>query len=116
MAAAYSRLRGLMLFPSAPGCALAGLAAALGGFLWFFRHGALHIPDSEGGLDGNRQAGLFAEGAALALVSTLLLTSLVNRRLNGAEGRHQGLAALKETTYLRALVGEVTALWRGRSR
>ncbi|MBI4234649.1 MAG: hypothetical protein HY686_09420 [Chloroflexi bacterium] len=115
--AAYSRLRGLMLFQRSLLCVILGLGFVALGFLWFFGSGPRNLPDTQGGLDGNRQSALFAEGAAVALVATLILSSLVNRhRLPGLGVVQWGLEALKEATYFQALGTGVGRLWRQRPK
>ena len=102
--AAYSDLRGLLLIRSRPLAFFLGLAAASLAFIWFFASEPRNLPDTQGGLDGNQSAGLFAVAAGSALLLTLLFPSVVNRSL-GTRGQplDPGLDALRETTFLKAL-------------
>ncbi len=113
MAAAYNALRGLLFIRNKPLAFVAGLAAATLSFLWFFLSEPRSISDTEGGLDGNQMAGLFALAWGSALVLTLLLSSLRNRGM-GASGQRPGpgLDALRETTYLKALQSTLKDLWK----
>ena len=110
--AAYSALRGILLIRPRAMAFIIGTAVTALAFLWFFLSEPRNVSDAEGGLDGNQMAGLFAVGAGSALVLTLLLSSISNRSL--AKSDHQcdeGLDALRETTYLKALRGTVKDLW-----
>ena len=110
--AAYSALMGLLLIRPRALAFVIGAAVTALAFLWFFLSEPRNVSDAEGGLDGNQMAGFFAVGAGSALVLTLLLSSISNRSL--AKSDHQcadGLDALRETTYLKALRGTVKDLW-----
>jgi len=104
-AAAYSGLRGLLFIPRRlPSYGLA-IAAVVGAFLWFFT--AEERAPAEGWpiLEGAQQAGLFAGGAALATLFTLLLTSLLpGRGVRHHRLREEGLEALQDAAYLRLLL------------
>ena len=54
-----SGLRGLYIFPSSRLSLLSGFLLIALGFYLFFSEGPNHIPDSQGGLDGNQQLILF---------------------------------------------------------
>ena len=115
--AAYSGLRGLLLISSGPLAFLLGLGTASLAFIWFFASEPRNLPDTQGGLDGNQSAGLFAVAAGLALLLTLLVSSLSNRTL-GERGQpvDPGLDALRQTTYLKAislkaLPGKLRKIW-----
>ena len=104
MVASYTALRGLLLIRCRPVAFLAGFVVTVLAFIWFFISEPRNLPDTEGGLDGNQLAGLFAVGAGSALILTLLLSSLRNRTMGGGERQFNlGLDALRETTYLKAL-------------
>jgi hypothetical protein len=112
IAAAYSALRGLLFFRSRPLAALLGLLLVAFAFLWFFLSEPRNIPDTEGGLDGNQQAGLFAAAAASAIAFTLLLSSILNLPMGSIRRAYApGLDALKETTYIKALISTLMKLW-----
>lgn len=115
VAAAYSRLDGLLLLRRRAVAGLVGLALAVGAFLWFFASGPRNVPDTQGGLDGNAQAGLFAAAAGAALAVTLVVSSLLNSRRAGGAVQGLGLDALRNTTYARALLEGARAcrrMWR----
>jgi hypothetical protein len=113
VACAYSRLRGLLFLGRPLWSALLGAGLVVAGFAWFFAPGPRLIPDTEGGLDGNSQTGLFAAGAGAAVAATMVVSSILNhRRLPGLRVMVWGLEALRETIYLKALVQGVKELWR----
>ena len=118
-AAAYSGLRGLQFFSNRRLSAGLGMALVLGSLVWFFHSGGRNLPDTNGGIAGASQFGLFVLGGFLALLFTFLVTSFANRR-NGAAARREppavdtrdGLPSLSETTFLQALCNNLRALWK----
>ncbi len=113
MVAAYRGLVGLLFIRLRPLAFLVGLAAVPLAFLWFFLSEPRNISDQEGGLDGNQMSGLFAVAAGSALIFTLLVSSISNRSLGGCRQRFDtGLEALKETSYLKALICTLKAAWK----
>ncbi|MXX52908.1 MAG: hypothetical protein F4Z35_02865 [Dehalococcoidia bacterium] len=98
-------LRGLLFFNSALVARSLGLATAILGFALFFGTGPRNINDYEGGLDAPDQALFFSLSALAAFATTLIVSSLVNRRMRGAEfDVDAGLDALRESNYASALV------------
>ncbi len=117
MAAAYRSLRGLLFVRNRTAAFTLGLALTLAGFLWFYLSEPRNISDTEGGIDGNQSSALFAGGAGVAVLTTLLLSSLLNWSLgkneqtrDGASYR-PGLEALEQTNYIRAFKAAVRSLW-----
>ncbi len=112
--ASYRSLQGILFIRSRLPAFLAGFATTTFAFLWFFLSEPRNIPDSEGGLDGNQMSGLFAVAAGSALLLTLILSSISNHRSLGKGGGQfsSGLEALRETTYLNALVTTLRDLWK----
>ena len=111
LAAAYSRLYGLLFLNRSLSAAL-GLALVVGAFIWFFASEPRNIPDTAGGLDGNQQAILFTAAVGVALVVTLLASSLRHRSMVGSDEQAQGLEALRDANYLRVLVKGLRARWK----
>ena len=111
VAAAYSHLYGLMLF-SRRLSAGAGLFLVVAAFTWFFTSEQRNIPDTAGGLDGNQQALLFSAAAGVALLLTLLASSVRHWSLGGGNQEVQGLDALRDSNYLRALLKELKEHWK----
>ena len=104
ISASLGRLRGLLLLKSPAVARASGLALAVGAFVWFFATDPRNLNDYEGGLDANIQALFFFLGALTAIVVTVLVSSLVNARMNGGgPAPGEGLDALKHTNYVRAL-------------
>ena len=113
IAAAHAGLRGLLFLRSRVLSTLLGVGLIGGGLFWFFGPGPRHIPDTAGGLDGNAQGAYFAVSALAAVVSTLLLSSLLNRgRFPGTDAPDSGLDALRYGTYLDAFPSGVRDLLR----
>jgi hypothetical protein len=114
LAAAYGGLRGLLLHRNPTLSVLLGLLMIAAGFIWFFAPGPRHIPDTHGGLDGNQQAGIFAIGAASAILLTLILSSLTNhKRLRFGPTNRDGLDSLRDATYLRLVAQGIRRTWKG---
>ena len=117
MAAAYRSLRGLLFVRSRTAAFLLGLAVMSAAFIWFYLSEPRNISDTEGGIDGNQSSALFAGGAGGAVLTTLLLSSLLNRSFGRNDGsRNQdpyppGLEALGQTNYVRAFKATVRSLW-----
>lgn len=119
VAAAYGGLNGLLFFRNRRVCAVLGTGLIIGSLVWFFFDGGRNIPDTNGGIAGASQFGLFVLGGFLALLFTFLATSLTNyRNGTGAESlppsadTQEGLTSLSETTFLQALSSNLSALWK----
>ena len=118
VAAAYGGLNGLLFFKSRRFCAVLGMGLILGSLVWFFFEGGRNIPDTNGGIAGASQFGLFVLGGFLALLFTFLATSIANYRNgnghadNDAVDTSHGLPSLRETTFIQALVNNLCALWK----
>ena len=113
MVASYDNLRGLLFIRVRFPAFGLGLGIAIAAFLWFFLSEPRNLPDTEGGLDGNDAAGLFSLGSLAALLATFAISSLINRSLGrGTAHSTGGLDTLRETTYLRALLGSLKVLWK----
>lgn len=108
IAATYARLKGLCFLPR--GGYLLGFLLLLGAFWWFFATEDRNVR----GLEGGQQLGLFNGAMFAALFFSLLLSSLLrlgSRRREAPRGG-KGLEALKERTYLEALLLTLRALFR----
>ncbi len=113
MIASRRDFRGMLLVPAAPVAFLFGLCAVVAAFTWFFASEFRNLSDTEGGLDGNRAAQMFCSASSLAVFTTFVLSSLVNRTLGrGEQAPAPGLDALGHTTYLRAFGVSLKALWK----
>ena len=109
-------LRGLLFFKSALVARTLGLAMAILGFALFFGTGTRNINDYEGGLDAPDQALFFSLSALAAFATTLIVSSLVNLRMKGAEfDADAGLDALRDSNYASALVRSLM-YWRSNWR
>lgn len=116
VAASYSRFEGLLLIPRSKASALIGLAAALWAFFWFFTSADRNLPSGKGAIEGAEQFWLFIAAAASAIAITLVLSSILNARMGrDARSIRDGLDALRETTYFRALahsLAKIQRVWR----
>ena len=114
VAASLGNLHGLLLLKTPTASRLAGAVLILGAFIWFFSTSSRNINDYEGGLDANSQALFFFLGAFAGVGFTLLASSLINHRMNGAEPKKSevGLDSLRHTTYLKAATHNIALMWR----
>ena len=111
IASVHSGLRGLYFFPSSRLSFLSGCVLVVLGFYSFFSDGPNHIPDTQGGLDGNQQLILFSLGCLLSLISTLIISSI--KTLNGPnESGIQGLDALRNYTYREIINPRIKNIWK----
>jgi hypothetical protein len=112
IAASRSGLQGILFFKRPLYSVMFGLLLIVAGFVFFFSE-PRNIPDTAGGLDGNGQALYFAIAAGAAVALTYILSSVRNTRWAGDNGpTTSGLDALRETTYLRALLNSLKGLWK----
>ena len=108
IAAAYSKLRGLLVLARPGRCASLGLLLTLTSLVWFFISEPRNVPDTADGLDGNQQAALFTIGALTAIFITLAVSSLCNRGMKASlTDKDSGLDALSESNYVNALHNRV---------
>ncbi len=115
--AAYKGLMGLLFIRVRSVAFLGGLIATALAFLWFFISEPRNLPDTGGGLDGNQMGGIFALAAGSGVIFTFLVSSIINRAMsNGESHPHHGLDAMRETTYIKALVSTVKSLLWARSQ
>ena len=112
LAALNNRLRGLYFVVTPILNLTFALVLVVGAFLWFFLSEPRNLPDTGGGLDGNRQAILSVIGSVSAVIFTLAVTSL-----RAAMSRQEkvsympGLEALKRSSYVSAVRGTFCRLW-----
>ena len=112
IAASVGRLNGLLLLKWPIPARSLGAALAVAAAVWFFSSDTRNLNDFKGGLDANVQALFFFFGALSALAATLLVSSLVNLRMNGGTaGADDGRDALRHVHYGRALARSLR-LWR----
>ena len=112
LAALNNRLRSLYFV----GIPILNLTFALvlvaGAFLWFFLSEPRNLPDTGGGLDGNRQATLSVVGSVSALIFTLAVTSLrAAMRRQEKVSYVPGLESLKSSSYAAAVRSTFCRLW-----
>ena len=112
VAASFGKLNGLLFIKSPTVTRVLGLALAVAAFIWFFSTGDRNINDYEGGLDAPTQSLFFFFGSATGFVFTFVVSTLVNARMNGGESSpEEGLDALRDTNYARALAQSIN-YWR----
>ncbi len=112
-AASLSRLTALLIFRSIPVARVFGVALAVAAFVWFFVSDTRNVNDFEGGLDANVQALALFVAVLAAVLTTLVVSSLVNIRMDGAPASpSEGVDSLRRTTYFRALPQSVGAAWK----
>ena len=104
IAAALGRLKGLLFIRSHLVASGFSVALVIAAFVWFFSTDNRNLNDYEGGLDANVQALLFFLGAATAMATTAVASSIVNARMDGGgPAPGEGFGALKRSSYARAL-------------
>jgi len=103
--AARAKLWGLLFFRREASAYIFAALSIVGAFSWFFRVNR-NIPDFEGGLAGGQQFLCFSAAVLLAIIFTILLSSLIK----GGKGQSssqveggQGLDVLREMTYFEAI-------------
>ncbi len=113
VAGAFGDLKGLLFFRDRRIASLVGAGLILGSLAFFFRDGGRNLPDTNGGIAGTSQFVLFVLGGFLALLFTFVATSFTNfRKGSPTKDTVEGLSALRETTFLQALLCNLGILWR----
>ena len=113
VAVSLGRLKGLLLLRNFWASGIFGVVLIISAFTWYFATGPRNIGDTEGGLDANDQASIFAIGSLAGVIVTLIASSLVNLRMKGKpHGPDMGLEALKHTNYFTALVNSLRYWWK----
>lgn len=109
----YNHLDGLLLVPRRSLAGMAGAVLLGGSFIWFFASRNRNVPDTAEGIAGAAAFGLFVLGCALALLFTLVLSSVLSpvRRQEPPSGSG-GLEALRQATYLKAVRASLEDRWR----
>ncbi len=113
IAAAHAGLTKLLFIRAIPWACALGLLLVAAGFVWFFRDGARHIPDTGNGINGNEQAARFTLTCLAVGAFTFTLSSLLNCR-GGEEAtppNAEGFEALRHRTYAQAVVDSMKLLW-----
>ena len=112
MAAACNGFVGMLFLKYRPGSFSLGLALLIGSFTWFFLSEPRNVSDGAHGLNGNEQFAYFFAGSGTALTFTLLVTSLIYRKLGaGRSNLCAGLDALKQSVYLHGIYRTRRHLW-----
>ena len=112
LAASVGDLDGLLFFKRPLLARAFGLILVVAPIVWFFVSDPRNVNDMDGGLDANTQAKAFFLACLAAVATTLILSSLVNLRMNrGKPSPGDGFDALRQTNYLRALSNSL-GYWR----
>lgn len=111
LAAVHSGLRGLSFFKRPLATNLFSAVAVIGAYVWFFAIENRNVP----GLEGSEQLGNFTLGASLAIVFTLVVSSILRANMNPTQsesGQEQGLNVLSVMTYFQAIKRAILRLLR----
>jgi len=111
LAAVHSGLRGLSFFKRPLAASISGAVVVIGAYVWFFAIENRNVP----GLEGSQQLGNFTLGASLAIVFTLVVSSILRASMNPAHsesGQGQGLDVLRAMTYFQAIKRAILRLLR----
>lgn len=112
IAAAHAGLTKLLFIRAMPWAYALGVVLVIAGFVWFFRDGPRHFPDTAGGINGNEQGARFTLTCLAAGAFTFATSSLLNRSSEGAPpSSADGFEALRSSTYAQALAGSLKILW-----
>lgn len=99
--AAHNNLRGLLFFQRR---LYAYVLAALTIIPCLFLFFTWNYRNETGVIEGAQQAGLFALSLTIAIIATLVISSMLNRsRLPDCCAYHEGLDALREETFFRLI-------------
>lgn len=116
ISAAYSPLRGMLFIQRRLLSGVLGFLVLIGAFLWFFISEPRNLPDTGGGLSGNEDTWLFCAACTCAILSTLAISSIINRKKHEENPSYpSGLEALREATFYRVFAEAVRKLWAMRS-
>ena len=120
VAAAFAGLRGLLFLGRASLAKAFGVLLIAAGPALFFATEERNLNDYEGGLDANQQAVLFVLGVVAGLGVTILVSSLLNRRMKGRDGAlNGGLDSLRDSNFAAALARSLSYWkrnWRTQTR
>ena len=120
VAAAVAGLRGLLFLGRTSLCKALGVLLIAAGPVLFFGTAERNLNDYEGGLDANEQAIFFFLGVVAGLGLTVLVSSLLNRRMKGRDDSPRGgLDSLRDSNFAAALSRSLIywkANWRTQTR
>ena len=112
IAAAVAGLRGLLFIGRTSLAKALGVVLIAAGPVLFFGTAERNLNDYEGGLDANEQAIFFFLGVVAGLGVTVLVSSLLNRRMKGRDGAPEaGLDSLRDSNFAAAL-GRSLSYWK----
>ncbi|MDE2801844.1 MAG: hypothetical protein OXK21_03050 [Chloroflexota bacterium] len=111
VASAHAGLTKLLFIRAKPWAMALGVVLIVAGFVWFFREGPRHFPDTAGGINGNEQGARVALTCLAAGAFTFALSSLLYRREDVDDATPaDGFEALRRRTYAQALVASMRTL------
>ena len=120
VAAAFAGLRGLLFIQRASLAKVLGALLIAAGPVLFFGTGERNLNDYEGGLDANEQAIVFFLGVVAGVGVTILVSTVLNRRMKGRDGAPMGgLDSLRDSNFGAALVRSLSYWkrnWRTQTR
>jgi len=121
LAASYSQLQGLLFFQNKILSYLFALLAIGGSFEWFFGYNnRIDTVMRRVGLEGAQQFLYFNMAVFLALVLTLIISSVLHayrhRAQRGQKEYPEGLGALIETSYFESLKHSLRSIFQEKTR
>jgi hypothetical protein len=121
LAASYSQLQGLLFFQNKILSYLFALLAIGGSFEWFFGYNnRIDTVMRRVGLEGAQQFLYFNMAAFLALVLTLIISSVLHAYRHRAQREQkeypEGLGALRETSYFESLKHSLRSIFQEKTR
>ena len=112
LSASYGTIQYLMIFKNRSLSSVSGLLIILASFIWFFREGGRHIPDTEGGIAGFQQFFAFISCTILSILFTYLVTSFCRYNKFLSNQYYSGISSMKQTTFLNILFSNIGVLWK----
>jgi hypothetical protein len=106
LTAAYSKLKGLLFFQSRIVTCIFALLVIGGAYAWFIGWGTrLQERIMHPGIEGFQQVYCFLLAAVVAIIFTLIISSMINRKSLSKSGKEEreGLEKLKEENYFKAI-------------
>lgn len=107
VAAAYSRMYGLLFLPGVRASYLVGVTLVAGAFTWFILVGDAKVPGDVGGVEGSEQFALFFGAASVSVIVCPLISSLTQLGRRGKVEAGLGMEALRQATLLQVLVARI---------
>ena len=112
LSASYGNIRYILIFDSKILSSFWGSIIIFMSFLWFFKDGGRHIPDTEGGIAGFQQFMLFILCTFLSILCTYMITSVFRHCKSKPDQHYLGISSMRETTFWNILFNNIGIIWK----